>query len=147
MRKRKLMVLVVLAVLGLSLNSCTVFNKNMKTPNYRVEFEKDDFEFSNQLAASATSVRVLGIDWQRLLNWKTGNIENDGVTGMLNTMMPVIGSYHKGKVSSYALYNLMLENPGYDVIIYPQFEHKCFIVPILYSKRTVKVKARLGRIK
>ncbi len=61
--------------------------------------------------------------------------------------MPVIGDYGKGKVNSYALYNLMQQNPGYDVVIYPQYETKKFIVPLIYSKRTVKVTARLGRIK
>ena len=69
------------------------------------------------------------------------------LTGGLSATIPVIGNYGKGKVSSYALYNLMQENPGYDIVIYPQYEVKRFIIPVFYAKRTAKVTARLGKIK
>ncbi|MFW6328446.1 MAG: hypothetical protein ACOC2F_09065 [Bacteroidota bacterium] len=136
----------------------------MKTPNYHIEFYKADFEYSPQVTAEANSVRILCIDWQRLFKWKSGQIESDrfkeqgqnlavsgnfiadGVIGAFSAVVPVLGDYGKGKVSSYALYSLMQENPGYDVVIYPQYEAKKFIIPFIYSKRTVKVTARLGKI-
>lgn len=139
-------------------------NHAMKTPNYHIEFYKSDFEYSEQVVAQATSKRILGIDWKRVFKWNSGNLESDrffegpqtiivsgNVTnsplGNVSATVPVLGEYHKGKVSSYALYNLMKENPGYDVVIYPQYESKKFWIPLFYSKTTVEVKARLGKIK
>ena len=165
MKNRQLLMLLIM-VSVMILTGCSVSNHSMKTPNYHIEFYKTDFEYSPQVQAEATSVRVLGIDWKRLLNWQsgdldsdrfnlteeertvlTGNIVTDAFVGTLTTVIPVIGDYGKGKVNSFALYNLMQENPGYDVVIYPQYETQKFIVPLFYSKRNVKVTARLGRIK
>jgi len=157
----------ILLVIGLMylMCSCSITNQSMKTPNHYIEFYKTDFEYSQQVTAEATSVRIFGIDWARLLKWESGEIDGasqnkinvnssvylndliDNITGGFNTSIPVIGDYAKGKVSSYALYNLMQENPGYDIVIYPQYEIKRFIVPIFYSKRSARVTARLGKIK
>jgi len=164
MKKKQLPIFMIIGLIGL-LSSCSISNHSMKYPNYHIEFYKTDFEYSEQVKAEATSTLILGIDWKRLFNRKlgeissdrfndrgqnisiSGNILVDPVVGGLSTIIPVLGNYGKGKVSSYALYNLMQENPGYDIVIYPQYETKRFIVPIFYSKRTVKVTARLGRIK
>lgn len=164
MRKSRFSCFVIIS-LALILSSCSVSNHSMKTPNYHIEFYKSDFEYSRQVTAEATSVRVLGIDWNRLFKWETGQISSDRfdqqtqnitvggnvvtetVAGAFSAVIPVLGDHGKGRVSSYALYNLMKENPGYDVVIYPQFESKKFIFPIFYSKRVVKVTARLGKIK
>ena len=165
MKNRQLLMLLII-VPAMMLTGCSVSNHSMKTPNYHIEFYKSDFEYSPQVQAEATSVRVPGIDWERLFNWQSGDLESDRFNftkeertvitgnvvadefvGTLTTIIPVIGDYGKGKVNSYALYNLMQENPGYDVVIYPQYETQKFIVPLFYSKRHVKVTARLGRIK
>ena len=62
----------------------------------------------------------------------SGNTIADPIVGAISTVIPVLGDYGKGKVSSYALYNLMKDNRGYDVVIYPQYETKKFIIPIFY---------------
>ncbi|MDX9770179.1 MAG: hypothetical protein RBT19_07440 [Tenuifilaceae bacterium] len=146
--------------------SCSVTDRAMQTPNYHIEFYKSDFEYSPQVTAEATMVRVLGIDWSRLFNWNSATISNsnefsspnldvsvgttvlvDPIVGVVSAIIPVLGDQVKGGVRSYALYNLMAENPGYDVVVYPQYEVKKYIVPIFYSKRTAKVTARLAKIK
>jgi hypothetical protein len=138
----------------------------MQTPNYHIEFYKADFEYSPQVTAEATMVRVLGVDWSRIFNWDAAKISNsnelsspgvditlgtnvvvDPIVGVISAVIPVLGDQVKGGVRSYALYNLMAENPGYDVVVYPQYEVKKFIVPIFYSKRTARVTARLAKIK
>lgn len=148
------------------LTSCSVNNQSIKYPNYHIEFYKADFEYSKQVSAEATSIRVLGIDWKRLFNWETGLIDSDrfneigtqnvaisgsivesSIVGGISAIVPVLGDYGKGKVSRYALYKLMRNNPGYDVIIYPRYEIQRNFFPFIYSKRTVKVTARLGKIK
>jgi len=146
MKKKSFYIVIFIGLIGL-LSSCSISNRTLKTPNYHIEFEKADFEYSDQLSAQATSVRILGIDWERLFNMKMGQIEQDGPASYpVPFAVPVIGDYGKGVVSSYALYNLMQENPGYDVVIYPQYEADNFVVPIFYSKKTVKVTARLAKI-
>lgn len=164
MRKKRFPYLLIFGLIGL-LSSCSISNHSMKYPNYHIEFYKADFDYSQQVMAEVTSVRILGIDWQRLFKWESGQINSDRfdertqniaisgnvlvdpIVGAISTVIPILGDYGKGKVSSYALYNLMRDNPGYDVVIYPQYETKKFIIPIFYSKRTVKVTARLGKIK
>lgn len=163
MKNKRLLHFLLIGMIGF-LSSCSVSNYSMKYPNYRIEFYKADFEYSQQLMAEATSVRILGIDWQRLLNWESGQIDSDRfddgtqntvisahifadpIVGVISTVVPVLGDRGRGRVSSYALYNLMRNNPGYDIVIYPQYETKRYIIPIFYSKSTVKVTARLGRI-
>jgi hypothetical protein len=137
----------------------------MQTPNYHIEFYKADFESSQQLSAEATVVRILGIDWSRLFNWNGAYIYNssdassagipisigttvpiDPIVGIISTAIPVFGDKAKGRVRSYALYTLMAENSGYDVVVYPQYETKKYLIPIFYSKRTAKVTARLAKL-
>ncbi|MFO8022640.1 MAG: hypothetical protein R6U65_09265 [Perlabentimonas sp.] len=164
MKRKTFLSILILALAGL-LSSCSISNHSMKNPNYHIEFYKADFDYSKQVEAEATSVRILGVDWERLFKWESGqaeyenqnnqkqnisisgNVIADPIIGTISAVVPVLGDIGKGKVSSYALYKLMQENPGYDVVIYPQYETKKFIIPIFYSKRTVKVKARLGKIK
>src|SRR6056297_397845 len=76
MKKTKVLLLFTI-VSGLFLSSCSISNRTMKTPNYHIEFYKSDFEYSKQVEAEATSVRVLGIDWKRLFKWENGEIESD----------------------------------------------------------------------
>ncbi|MDD2549573.1 MAG: hypothetical protein PHD00_05680 [Bacteroidales bacterium] len=157
---------VILLIFTLLLTSCSVTDRTMQTPNYHIEYYKADFEYSEQVVAEATVTRILCIDWSRILGWKTASISNstdapsagipvalsasipvEPIVGMVSTVIPVFGHKAKGKVRSYALHNLMAENPGYDVVIYPQNETKMFIFPLFYSKRTAKVTARLAKIK
>ena len=121
---------------SLLFSSCSITDRAMQTPNHHIEFYKNDFEYSTQLTAEAKVVRVFGIDWSRLFGRKSAQ-----------SPIPVFGEAVRAGARSYALYNLMAENPGYDVVVYPQYEVRKFIVPLFYSKRTAKVTARLAKIK
>ncbi|MBI9034280.1 MAG: hypothetical protein JEZ03_07405 [Bacteroidales bacterium] len=133
-------IVLLVAVLGLLTTSCTMKNYSMKQPNNYIEFTKNDFTFSNLKTAEATSTRILGIDFERLFNTQDGVVE-----GAFS--LPIVGNLSKGTVNSYALYQLMKENEGFDIIIYPQYEKQTTGIPFLYSTTTVKVKAKLGKIK
>ena len=165
MKSNTFILLFAFATSHLFFSGCSISNQSMKYPNYHIEFYKGDFEYSPQVKAEATSVRILMIDWQRLLTWQSGQIDLEGkdepldnvvvnsnivtgnIVGGISALIPVMGDYMKGRVASYALYNLMEENPGYDLVIYPQYKTKKFIIPFFYSKRTVEVTAGLGKIK
>lgn len=132
--------------------SCTSVHKSMREPNAHIEFVKGDFQFSEQLSASATSTMILTIDWKRVFNQKTGSVvANSAVLGIDFSSIPVIGGVVSDKTSSYALYELMQNNPGYDVVFYPQFETKTekpiLGIGFIYKTTTVHATARLGKIK
>ena len=140
------MLVVVLATFA----SCTTLNHSMREPNTRVNFTKSDFSLSEQVSAEDKTVKILGIDFERLFKNETGVVDN-GASSISLANMPVVGTVLYDKTSNYALYNLMFTNPGYDVIFYPQYETKIskpvlglgFIVKITKVKTT----ARLGKLK
>ena len=140
------MLVVVLATFA----SCTTLNHSMREPNTRVNFTKSDFTLSEQVSAEDKTVKILGIDFERLFKKETGVVDN-GASSISLANMPVVGTVLYDKTSNYALYNLMFTNPGYDVIFYPQYETKIskpvlglgFIVKITKVKTT----ARLGKLK
>ena len=130
--------------------SCTSVNQTMKEPMSNVLLTKSDFLLSDQVTAEATTVTILGIDWARLFSKKTGNIEDQSAS--INTAnIPVIGSLVSDRTKNYALYNLMSQNSGYDVVFYPQYHTKVskpflgigFIIKITVVNAT----ARLGRLR
>ena len=147
--------LLFLAVFALTLASCTSINKSMREPNARMEWEKNDFEYSNLVSATAQSTKIVGIDFSRLFEQKTGNVKKDETSISLSTgttiiaKVPVIGNFISDKTANYALHRLMEENPGYDVVFYPQYT-TTVERPIgigIFTITTVEVTARLAKIK
>lgn len=148
---RKTMIkMAMLVVVIATFASCTTLNHSMREPNTRVNLTKSDFTLSEQVSAEDKTVKILGIDFERLFKKETGVVDN-GASSISLANMPVIGNVLYDKTSNYALYNLMFTNPGYDVIFYPQYETKIskpvlglgFIVKITKVKTT----ARLGKLK
>jgi len=136
-------------LLALILSSCTSFKSAMKTPNVNVEFNKSDFILSEQVTAQATSSKVLGIDFHRLITRKSGYVEMNN-TKFNYVLIPGVGNVINNKTANYALYELMINNQGFDVVFFPQFE-TMIVKPILglgflNKKTTVIVKARLGKL-
>jgi hypothetical protein len=149
---KKLSFTFLFAVAGLLfLSSCTSVHKTMREPNARVEFEKSDFEFSQQLTASATSTMILTIDWTRIFNQETAAVEGGGMMPISLASIPVVGDVVADKTANYALYELMKANPGYDVVFYPQYttkiEKPVLGIGFIYKTTTVTTTARLARIK
>lgn len=141
--------LMLIAVIA-AFSSCTTLNQSMREPNTKVNLTKNDFTLSEQVSGEATSVKILGIDWERLFMQKEGKINGSSAT-ISAASIPVIGNYIADKTSNYALYELMKANPGYDVVFYPQYETKTVKpilgIGILTTITTVKTKAKLGKLK
>jgi len=132
-----------------TLTSCTTLNKTMREPNTLLELSKSDFTLSDQVTAEAQTVKIIGIDFARLFMKKTGVVQGGAVSVSLASI-PVIGNFVADKTANYSLYELMNENPGYDVVFYPQYETK-ILKPIigigfLTKITTVKTTARLGKL-
>ena len=142
-------ILIVVVVLAM-FSSCTTLNHSMKQANTNVELHKSDFTLSEQFSAEAKSVKVIGIDWARLFMKKTGNIESSSSEGISLASIPVIGNMLTDKTSNYALYDIMNNNKGYDVVFYPQYETKVLKpvlgIGFLTKITTVTATARLGKL-
>ena len=136
--------------LFIAFQGCTNINKGMKEPASHVQFKKEDFTFSDQVSAEVSVTKVFGIDWSRIFKKETGEILNaeKSMQKFKLSDIPVIGTFiPTGDCSvQYALYKLMDENKGYDVVFYPQFETKVVIAPFT-TIITTKVTARLGKLK
>jgi hypothetical protein len=133
-----------------TLSSCTTLNHSMREPNTRVNLTKSDFTLSDQVTATATSTKIIGIDFKRLLNKTTGEVQ--GGSALLNIAnIPVIGNVVIDKTANYALYELMKNNPGFDVVFYPQYEttvkKPILGIGFLTKTTTVKTTARLAKLK
>ncbi|MEX0986150.1 MAG: hypothetical protein WD052_01645 [Bacteroidales bacterium] len=130
---------------------CTAVNKSMREPNSRLELELSDFTLSEQVAAEATSTKIVGIDWQRLFKQETGTVQGSSSIQINAANIPVIGNYLVDQTANYALYELMVNNPNYDVVIYPQYEttiEKPILgIGFIIKTTTVKTTARLGKLK
>jgi len=138
------------ALFALLMTSCSSINQTMREPTSAVKFGRNDFVLSQQVTGEARTVKVLCIDWARLFSKKTGNI-TDKSSGITAANIPVIGSLSSDGTQNYALYNLMTQNPGYDVVFYPQYWTKV-LRPVLglgfiLNITTVNATARLGKLK
>ena len=140
----------ILCSASLFLSSCTTLDRSMREPNTRLNLTKSDFSISEQFSAEATSTKILSIDWERLFMSKTGTIQG-GSASISIASIPVIGNLVSDKTANFALYELMNANPGYDVVLYPQYETKiskpALGISFIYTVTTVKATARLGKLK
>lgn len=151
MKRFTLKTIVIISVLAGLLSSCTSLNKTMREPNVRVELQKEDFELSKQVTAEAQETKIIGIDFSRLFKKETGTVVSPSPALIDFASIPVIGSMFQNRASGYALYELMINNPGYDVVIYPQYEVEVkkpiLGIGFLTKITKVKVTARLGKLK
>ena len=131
-------------------SNCTTYMHSMREPNTRVNLNKSDFSLSDQVSAKAKSVTVLGIDWTRFFTKKTGSVDADASSSISWASIPVIGNVISDRTADYSLYELMIANPGYDVVFYPQYETKVFKpalgIGFLVRITNVKTTARLGKL-
>lgn len=133
---KRLLPILVLVVLFAS--SCSSTYRTMREPNVRFELTGHDYILSDDaVSGEATVVYVLGIDWAHLFSSKTADFDAPifGLSDMIRG------------AETYAIYDLMQKNPGYDFVMYPQITKKASGFPFIYKKVDVEVKARMGKLK
>lgn len=135
---------ILLIVVGLS--SCSSTSRMATATLPEVHLDIDDLEITEPVWAESTSVFVFSINWKRLFNSGLGDFIPN-VYGIV----PVKEVDCTNKAMRYSLYNLMKANPGYDMVMYPQFvikKRKPFLgLGFIYQKIYVKVTARMARLK
>lgn len=116
--------------------SCTSLTSTIKnTPNY-IEFNKNDFEYTKQVTSTAKINFLFGIP---LSNTRKSGKFSDGSTS-------IVGFRSKlNKAEDVAIYNLLKENPGYDLVLYPKFDTKSS--GFIFTSAQVTVSARLAKLK
>jgi hypothetical protein len=135
--------------LALSITSCNYTGAGISHPNVMYELGRNDMEISEQKSAEATSVKIIGIDFQRLFKKESASVSNLGYVGMdQSSPIPIVGSYiAPTTVQNYALYNLISGEAGYDFVLYPRFEENTKGIPFIFTTTKSKVTAKLGKLK
>ena len=145
--------------------SCSATHNTMKNPDSHIQFNKSDFTVTGQASASASTTRILGIDWERLFQKKKfGQIDQQvsSQSPISAATVPVIGSavtnlssggffgLFSDNTASIATNNLITKNKSNDVVLYPRYQtttaKPILGIGFIYKKTEVKVTARLGRI-
>ena len=141
MKHLKFLPLVIVAMMTFA--SCSTMTHSMREPLVRFDLNAHDMELSAPVTGTATCVRVLGIDWQRLFSNTSASTGIYVIGDLLNsTVAP--GS------KEYAVYDMIEKNPGWDFVVYPQYHsenHRFWGLGLIYSKTTTTVTARMGRLK
>lgn len=143
----KLLKLAMVMVGIFMLASCSITNRSIQEQNSLLRLVHDDFNYSEQVVGEAQTVRVLGVDWKRLFKkgeFANGESMNPGID---LASLPIVGNVLHEKTYNLALYQLLNANPGYDIIMYPQYEMTKKGFPGIFTRTTVKATARLAKIK
>jgi hypothetical protein len=143
----------------------------MKEANYQLWLHHEDLQFSDRITGKASQSKVFGIDWQRTFGKNKfeygglGDLPGDPThtnisgsifaNGLLNgrNLSPVnvilngvIGISSASRVEQMAMYDLIRQNPGYDLVMFPIFQtqKKWYVFG---SKTDVVCTAKLGKLK
>ena len=133
------------------MSGCTMVSHSIVTP----EIQLKDLDISDEVWGQAKSVKILGIDFDRMFKRK---IETATI-GMASTSIPIITSKFDPvtatqstgltivNTENLALQDLLNKNKEYDVLIAPKFSKTIEGFWPFYWTETVMVKARIGKIK
>ena len=133
------------------MSSCTMVSHSIVTP----EINLSDLDISDEVWGQAKSVKILGLDYNRMFKRK---IETATI-GMGTTGIPIITSKFNPETSTQsagltiidtenlALQDLLNKNKEYDILIAPKFSKTIEGFWPFYWTETVMVKARIGKIK
>lgn len=146
-------VLTLLLPLLLASMACTVTTKRIREVDYPFTTRNPPYAFSKWQVATGRQTKILTVDFKRLFNRQVGVIDSPqwsypvalDSSRYLPQRYNAGYSYFGARAYNQAIYNLISENPEYDVIAQPSFEVKRFVVPFLYARTTVTLKARLGK--
>ena len=124
------------------LSNCTNVTHSISTPTIYLK----DLDITDEVWGQAKSVKILGVDYNRILKRKVEGATIGESANSMNviTQTPSLSLYN---TESLALQNLLKKNSEYDVIISPKFSKTIDGYWPIYWTETVMVKARIGKIK
>jgi len=125
-----------LLLILLSISSCTSLTSTIKNTENYIEFEKSDFEYTKQISSTAKINFLFGFSLNNTR--KSGEFSNGSTS--------IVGFRTKlNKAEDVAIYKLLQDNPGYDLVLYPKFDTKSS--GFIFTSAEVTVTARLAKLK
>lgn len=126
--------------------SCKSSQIGMQNADTQLQLRTFDLEITENRTASATVTRIIGIDFERLLNIESGNFSRNGYASIFS--LPVMGAEIVTPDQAYALRALIDENNGmeYDMILYPRFKRSTTSF-IFFTVTETTVTAKLAKLK
>ena len=116
---KKTSILVVVAVMAMLMGSCMSTQMTVSRSVPEIQLKPENLDITQQMEATAVTVRVFGIDWERLFSSRSAAIR-----GSVYTPVPIVD-----KTDQYAVYSLLKQNEGYDMVLYPNLR-------LLYASRS-----------
>lgn len=138
---KKVLFLLVATVIAMSFGSCVSTHSSIASTMPEIQLKPEHLEVTAPMEATAVTTRIIGVDWERLFSKRTATIRG--------TVYSSIVSFDK--TDEYAIFNLLRQNEGYDMVLYPKFERverkPVLGIGMIYSVTEVKVSARMAKLK
>ncbi len=138
---KKICIILSVIAMTMMMGSCMSTQMTMSGAIPELQLKPEHLDVTPQLEATAVTVRVFGIDWERLFTERSAAIR-----ASVYTPMPIVD-----RTDMYAIYSLLKQNEGYDMVLYPQFNtvvRKPFLgLGMIYKVTEVKVTARMAKLK
>lgn len=138
---KKWFLIFAVALMAMTFEGCVSTQMSVMNATPQIQLKPEHLEVTQQLEASAATTRIFGIDWDRLFNKREAVIKGSVYSSL--TLMD--------HTELYAVYSLLKQHEGYDIVLYPQFV-KVVRKPVLgigclCTITEVKVKARMAKLK
>lgn len=154
MRKCNVFKLSLILIVAMFLSSCAIVSTSLPTTFISLS----ELEISEEFEGNAVSTRYLGIDFKRLFKIEGSSLglpstgyssvvsipSGGGLSGIVTSIFSFSPTL---QVHNYALNDLLIKHPGYDVVVNPKYSVSVNGLPPFYSKEKVTVIARMGKIK
>lgn len=127
--------------MAFSFTSCVTTHSTLLSSTPTVELKPEHLDITQPKEASAVTTRIFGVDWERLTAKRLGFMRGNVISSI-----PRID-----RTEEYAIYSLLKQNEGYDMVMYPKFD-KVVRKPVLglggiCTITEVKVTARMAKLK
>lgn len=138
---KKISFIVAAVLIALLSGSCMSTHSSILSSTPQIQLKPENLDITTHKEASAVTMRILGVDWERLTSKRSAS--------MRGTVYSSFTSFDR--TDEYAIYNLLKQNEGYDMVLYPKFD-KVVRKPVLgigviCTITEVKVSARMAKLK
>ena len=121
--------------------SCVSTYSSIANSIPQIQLKPEHLDVTEQKEASAVTTRIFCIDWARLTGSRSATIRGTVYSNRVDF----------DRTEEYAIFSLMKQNEGYDMVLYPKFT-KVVRKPVLgigsiCTVTEVKVSARMAKLK
>lgn len=138
---RKSVLLLAATLIVLTLGSCVSTHSTIASSAPQIQLKPEHLDITEQKEGTAVTTRIFGIDWARLFSSRSATIRGTVVGSLVSF----------DRTDDYAVYSLLKQNEGYDMVLYPKFNktvRKPFLgIGAICTVTEVKVTARMAKLK